>query len=104
MYKISFYVPFDACETVKEALFDVGAGTIGQYDRCAWQVAGKGQFRPLTGSEPNIGAQGKLEYVDEFNVEMVCADELIAPTIAALIKAHPYEEPAYQYWLVNAAI
>jgi hypothetical protein len=76
--------------------FDAGAGRIGNYDSCCWQVAGEGQFRPLPGSDPAVGGVGQLERVDEYKVEMVCEEAVIAAAVAALKRAHPYEEPAYQ--------
>ena len=98
MYKLSFFVPFEQCEEVKAAVFAAGAGRIGNYDCCAWQVAGEGQFRVLEGSNPFIGSQGEIEKVAEYRVEMVCSDELIKDAVAALKKAHPYEEPAYDVY------
>jgi hypothetical protein len=61
MYKLCFFVPESHLETVKEAIFEAGAGRIGDYDRCCWQVLGDGQFRPLPGSQPFSGKQGELE-------------------------------------------
>lgn len=104
MYRLSVYVPADSVEKVKTAMFDAGAGRIGDYEHCAWQVLGSGQFRPLSGARPAIGEVGTEETVQEYQVEMVCADEHIAAVIAALCAAHPYEEPAYQYWQVNPAL
>ncbi len=98
MYKICFYVPLDDVEVVKQALFDAGAGRIGHYDCCCWQTPGTGQFRPLQYSNPHIGTLGQIETVDEFKVEMVCEDALIADAIAALRDSHPYEEPAFDVW------
>jgi hypothetical protein len=98
MYKLCFYVPVKDVEQVKEAVFCAGAGRVGNYDRCCWQVAGQGQFRPLEGSNPAIGHQGALEIVEEYRVELVCDDGLIKEVVAALKKAHPYEEPAYDVW------
>lgn len=95
MYKLCFYVPESHLQTVKTALFAAGAGTIGDYDSCCWQVLGQGQFRPLSGSQPYIGQQGQVEVVDEYRVEMVCAAEHIHAAVAALKQAHPYEEPAF---------
>lgn len=95
MYSLSFYVPVEYAEQVKEALFAAGAGRQGDYDKCSWQTLGQGQFRPLAGSSPFIGVQGALEYVDEYKVEMICAEENIVAAVAALKAAHPYEEPAY---------
>ena len=98
MYKICFYVPAAQLQAVKAAVFAVGAGRIGAYDQCCWQVAGEGQFRPLAGSDPFIGAQGQVETVAEYKVEMVCDKAFIEPAVAALREAHPYEEPAFDVW------
>jgi len=95
MYKIIFYIPEKFKETVKLAMFNAGAGTIGNYDRCSWEVKGVGQFRALKGSSPFIGKKEILEFVEEFRVEMVCSEEIIAEVITALKKNHPYETPAY---------
>jgi len=76
-------------------LFLAGAGRIGDYDSCAWQCEGQGQFRPLDGSQPFLGHSGQLERVSEYRVELVCEDSVIKAAIAALRLAHPYEEPAY---------
>jgi hypothetical protein len=100
MYKLCFYVPTADAEAVKQAVFATGAGRIGDYDCCAFEIQGTGQFRPLEGSNPHIGQQQKLEKVAESKVEMVCEDHLIKAAIQALIEAHPYEEPAYQCWQV----
>jgi len=98
MYKLCFYVPESHLESVKKALFTAGAGRIGNYDSCCWQVLGEGQFRALDGSQPFIGQKGVVEKVAEWKVELVCEDELIRDVIAALKMAHPYEEPAYDVW------
>ena len=95
MYKLTVFIPDAALEPVKSALFAAGAGKIGNYEQCCWQVQGSGQFMPLAGSQPNIGAQDKLETVDEWRVEMVVATARIKAVIEALKQAHPYETPAY---------
>lgn len=95
MYKLGFYVPESHVEAVKVALFDAGAGRIGNYDRCCWQVLGQGQFRPLAGSQPALGEQDVVEQVAEYRVEIVCADTCVAEVVAALKLSHPYEEPAW---------
>ncbi len=95
MYKLSFYVPESHTETVKEALFAAGAGTIGSYQRCSWQVLGQGQFMPGDDSKPFIGESGSLEQVMEYKVEMVCRPEVVRPVLDALHAAHPYEQPAW---------
>jgi hypothetical protein len=98
MYKLVFFVPESHLDVVKSAVFAVGAGRIGNYDYCAWQTLGQGQFRPLAGSQPFIGHEGGLEQVAVYRVEMVCDDEFIAAALAALRNAHPYEEPAFDIW------
>lgn len=102
MYKLCFYVPESHLETTKAAVFAAGAGQVGDYDQCCWQAKGQGQFQPLPGSKPFLGEQGRLEVVEEYRVEMVCADERIQAAVAALRLAHPYEEPAYDCWLLAA--
>ena len=100
MYKLCFYVPESHLEAVKQAMFAAGAGRIGDYDSCCWQVEGTGQFRPLSGSEPFLGQQGVVERVAEYRVEMVCEDNCIEAVVAALREAHPYEEPAWDVVLL----
>lgn len=102
MYKLVFYVPADDLELVKQAVFAAGAGKIGHYDHCCWQVLGQGQFRPLPGSDPYLGSPGLLEVLEEYRVEMVCEDGLIKTVVAALKQAHPYEEPAYDIWRLES--
>lgn len=96
MYKICFYVPIDHVEEVKSAMFNAGAGKIGEYSQCAWQVLGEGQFLPLEGSNPHIGEIFQLEKVKEYKVEMICAEDCIDGVVLAFREAHPYEEPAFQ--------
>jgi hypothetical protein len=98
MYKLCFFVPPSHVEQVKLAVFAAGAGRIGAYDSCSWQVLGQGQFRPLDGSQPFIGQTGEIEQVAEWKVELVVADDLIAEAVAALKQSHPYETPAYEVW------
>ena len=95
MYKLTVFIPEEALEKVKAALFAAGAGTIGNYEQCCWQVKGEGQFMPLAGSNPHLGSQNKLEKVAEWRVEMVVKTSMIAEVIKALKQAHPYETPAY---------
>lgn len=95
MYHIAFYVPESHCESVKQAIFATGAGRIGNYDQCAWECLGTGQFRPLVGSQPFLGQAHQLEKVAEYRVELVCAEQYLEAAIQALKQSHPYEEPAY---------
>jgi hypothetical protein len=95
MYKLGVYIPASHLEEVKSALFTAGAGRIGAYDSCCWQVRGQGQFRPCEGSRPFIGQQGQVETVEEYRVEMVVDDSVLDAVMVALRASHPYEEPAF---------
>jgi hypothetical protein len=95
MKKLIVFVPETHVEVLKEALFDAGAGRVGDYERCSWQALGQGQFQPNAAANPCLGSAGKLESVFEYRVEMVCDDSCLADAVAALRKAHPYEEPAF---------
>ena len=95
MYHLYFYVPEENLEEVKEALFAVGAGEIGDYERCCWQTKGEGQFCPKSGANPHIGQIDQLERLPEYKVEMVFPDQLLEKIITTLKSAHPYEEPAF---------
>ncbi|PYF79256.1 MULTISPECIES: NGG1p interacting factor NIF3 [Marinomonas] len=97
MYSLIFYVPESHLESVKQALFSAGAGAMGDYDSCCWQVKGQGQFRPRKGATPFLGELDELEIVDEYRVEMILEDELKAGVLSALLLAHPYEEVAYHF-------
>jgi len=98
MYKICVYVPEKFVEKVKNALFDAGAGRIGNYDSCCWQTTGTGQFRPLENSNPAIGSLNQIEHVVEIKIEMVCEDDLVKNAVQAIKDSHPYEEPAFDIW------
>ena len=95
MLKFCFYVPESHLETVKKAVFAAGAGRIGDYECCCWQIEGTGQFKPLTGSSPFLGAQGVVETVSEYRVEMVLEEASLDLVLLAFREAHPYEEPAF---------
>ena len=96
MYMLSFLVPEQSLEAVKNAIFLTGSGTIDAYTNCAWQTLGEGQFMPLAGSNAFIGEINKLEKVAEYKVEIICTEEQIRNAVTALKQAHPYETPAYQ--------
>ncbi len=95
LYQLIVYVPRPNAEILKNALFDAGAGKYENYDRCSWETAGNGQFRPLVGANPAIGKIGNLETVEEIKIETICTVQNIKKVLEALKKAHPYEEPAY---------
>lgn len=95
MYKLCFFVPATFAEKVKQAVFETGAGRLGNYEECAWQTSGQGQFKPLETANPFIGASGRLERVEELRVELLCSDDVVHEAVRELKKAHPYECPAY---------
>ena len=95
MFKIEFYVPQSHLEIVKDALFNSGAGQIGDYEKCCWQILGEGQFQPNSISNPFSGKRGELERLSEWKVEMICHEDRIKKALNALLGNHPYEEPAY---------
>ena len=94
-YQLHFFVPTDALEMVKSAIFAAGGGTLGAYTHCCWQTQGTGQFMPNMGANPAIGSVGTLSQVDEWYVLILCSEISMQGVIAALKAAHPYEEPAY---------
>tara|TARA_R110000751_G_scaffold59081_4_gene124282 strand:+ start:2472 stop:2783 length:312 start_codon:yes stop_codon:yes gene_type:complete len=100
MYKLAFFVPIEDAESVKRAVFEAGAGRMGEYENACFQTPGTGQFRPMEGAHPHIGSVGNLEKVEELKVEMLCDEAHIHGAIAALKLAHPYEEVAYDVWLL----
>ncbi|QEN09880.1 NGG1p interacting factor NIF3 [Oceanispirochaeta crateris] len=97
MYKLVFFVPSEGKEKLKNALFDAGAGALGNYSRCCWECEGRGQFLPGRGSQPVIGLENELEILNEFRVEMLVPEELVSICIDTLRANHPYEEPAFEF-------
>ena len=93
--KLVVFVPRDALEPVRDAIFAAGAGRIGDYERCSWYTEGTGTFLPGTGADPAIGSVGEEQRVPELRLETVYPDDAHADVVAALLAAHPYEEPAY---------
>jgi len=98
-----WFVPADALDATRDAVFDSGAGRIGEYERCSWYTAGTGTFLGAEGTSPVVGESGTEEHVPELRVETVVPAEALDEVIAALRRAHPYEEPAYDvYPLLDA--
>ncbi|GFG75479.1 Nif3-like dinuclear metal center hexameric protein [Mycobacterium botniense] len=89
------YVPPEHAEAVRVAVFEAGAGHIGDYSHCSWSVTGTGQFLPHDGASPTVGKVGAVERVIEDRVEVVAPARARAQLVAAIRAAHPYEEPAF---------
>ena len=98
--KLVVFVPREALDAVREALFAVGAGRIGDYERCSWYTEGTGTFRGLPGASPAVGAVGEEEHVPELRLETVFPAERRDDVVAALRRAHPYEEPAFDIYVL----
>ena len=96
--KLVWFVPADALEATRDAVFDAGGGRIGEYTRCSWYTAGTGTFLGADGTEPAVGESGREEHVPELRVETVVPEGRIRDAIVALTLAHPYEEPAYDVY------
>ncbi|WP_019242618.1 MULTISPECIES: Nif3-like dinuclear metal center hexameric protein [Bacillus] len=101
--KLAVFVPLEAEQSVREALGNAGAGFIGNYSHCTFTSSGTGTFQPGEGTNPHIGTVGTIESVQEVRIETVYPIEIERKVITAMIKAHPYEEVAYDiYPLENA--
>lgn len=102
LFKLTVFVPKDHLEQVREALATAGAGWLGNYSHCSFGIPGIGTFKPLAGADPYLGSIGSLEYVDEYRLETIVPQKLLSRTIKSMLKAHPYEEVAYDlYPLAN---
>ena len=91
-------MPAEALEPVREALFEAGAGRIGDYERCSWYTEGTGTFLGGQATDPTIGERGREERVPELRLETVFPEDRHEEVIAALLRAHPYEEPAFDVY------
>jgi dinuclear metal center YbgI/SA1388 family protein len=95
LVKIAVFVPPGHRDAVLDAMAAAGAGAIGDYDRCGFFAAGQGTFRPLPGARPFQGEIGRIETTPEERLEMVVSEALGPAVVAAMKRAHPYEEVAY---------
>jgi dinuclear metal center YbgI/SA1388 family protein len=96
--KLVVFVPDSDLTRVSDALFAAGAGVIGQYRECSFRLAGKGTFFGTDNSNPVVGQKGRREDVDEWRLEVVLPERLVAPVVSAMRKAHSYEEPAFDVY------
>jgi hypothetical protein len=96
--KLVVFVPREALDTVREALFEAGAGRIGNYERCSFYTEGTGTFFGGEGTDPDVGQAGREQRVAELRLETVFPEERQAEVVEALRRAHPYEEPAFDVY------
>jgi hypothetical protein len=97
-FKMVVFVPPADLARVRTAAAEAGAGVIGAYTYCSFQMRGQGAFLPREGAHPAIGQVGRLEEVDEIRLEMLVPERELSGVIAAVIEAHPYEEVAYDLY------
>jgi hypothetical protein len=98
--KLVVFVPPEALDAVREALFVAGAGRIGDYERCSWYTEGTGTFVGGEATSSRVGRPGREERVAELRLETVYPEEREATVVAALREAHPYEEPAFDLYVL----
>jgi hypothetical protein len=96
--KLVVFVPTEALDAVRDAVFAAGAGRIGDYERCSWYAEGTGTFFGGEGTSPTLGERGREERVPELRLETVFPADRYDEVIAALRRAHPYEEPAFDVY------
>jgi hypothetical protein len=96
--KLVVFVPREALDTVRDALFEAGAGRIGNYERCSWYTQGTGTFLAGEGSSPALGEVGREQRIAELRLETVFPADRQEDVVAALRRAHPYEEPAFDVY------
>jgi hypothetical protein len=96
--KLVVFVPAEALDAVRDAVFEAGAGRIGEYERCSWYTEGTGTFLGGEAASPTIGERGREERVPELRLETVFPFSRLEAVVAALRRAHPYEEPAFDVY------
>ena len=98
--KLVVFVPAEALDALRNALFEAGAGRIGEYERCSWYAEGTGTFFGGEGTSPAVGGAGQEERVRELRLETVYPVEREAAIVSALRATHPYEEPAFDLYVL----
>lgn len=96
--KIVVSVPVAAADKIRRIAGEVGAGRQGRYDFTSGSVKQVGRFRPLKDAKPAVGRVGKIEAVAEDRIEVLCERKLYKRVVAAIRKAHPYEQPAIEVY------
>jgi hypothetical protein len=96
--KLVVFVPRESLDPVREAVFAAGAGRIGDYERCSWYTEGTGTFLGGESTSPSVGQPRREERVAELRLETVYPANREADVVAALRRAHPYEEPAFDLY------
>lgn len=92
------FVPKSHHQKVLDAVLDAGAGSIGNYSHCSFNIDGYGTFVPGDATQPFIGKQGQMERVEEVRIETIVPNSIRNKVVQAMLKAHPYEEVAYDLY------
>lgn len=100
--KVVVFVPSEAADKVAAAMFEAGAGHIGDYEMCSYRLAGEGTFRGSDATNPAIGEAGRFERVAELRIESVSPRSAVPGVVEAIRRAHPYEEPAFDVYPLAA--
>lgn len=98
LVKLVTFVPTEYAEAVRQAMFNAGAGVIGNYDSCSFNIQGQGTFRAGDGTNPFVGEKGKIHFEPEVRVETIVPRHILSAVVKAMVEAHPYEEVAYDVY------
>ncbi|HOK61167.1 Nif3-like dinuclear metal center hexameric protein [Tenuifilum sp.] len=98
LVKLVTFVPTEYAEAVRQAMFNAGAGVIGNYDFCSFNIQGQGTFRAGDGTNPFVGEKGKIHFEPEVRVETIVPRHILNAVVKAMVEAHPYEEVAYDVY------
>jgi len=91
--KVVTFCPADAADNIRKGLSTIGAGRIGEYEQCSFEINGTGTFFATESTDPRVGERGRLERVEEVRLEMVCPRRSLALAVTTIRNFHPYEEP-----------
>lgn len=97
-FKVVAFIPTSSLEKVSEAIFSAGGGIIGEYENCSFRSSGEGTFKGSANSNPQVGKKNRIENVNEVRLEVLVDSWKLNRVISAIIKTHPYEEPAYDIY------
>lgn len=101
LYKLVVFVPKTHVKKVRDTITESGGGWIGNYSHCTFNIDGFGTFMPREGTNPFIGTEGEVEVVEEIRIETIVPESILDTVVENMIKVHPYEEVAYDVYLLN---
>ena len=96
--KIVVFVPTESAEAVRNAMFNAGAGCIGNYSQCSYNLQGQGSFKAEEGCNPFVGTIGETHFESETRIETIAPKHLVSKVVSAMLSVHPYEEPAFDIY------